>query len=240
MNIDLEKLSKEDKISLLKKLIYEDDDTKPFVQAIFTEKINYVLNRFDTQLEKYLREQDEENKRIHDNMWKTTIEGWILTGVGQACSKIKRILTEIKNIKFDDCYDCVFQDINNAKNRIIDNQISQRARGTRAYHTILKYEGQIADILEHIWSYAFNLGTLCRARTLTQDEIDELDKSERDVAYQISTGSYDKDRIWHEVMRYLSENDNERKIRQTVSQTVNMIPLNPDEHPDVMNFLKKL
>lgn len=236
MNIDIDKLNKEDKISLLKKLMYEDNDTKPFVQAVFTEKINYVLDRFDTQLEKYFKEQDEENERIHRNMWKTTRESWVLSGIGQACSKIKRILTEIKNTKFDDCYDSVFQDIHNAKNRIIDNQISQRARGTRAYHTILKYEGQIADILEHIWSYAFNLGTLCRARTLTQDEIDELDKSEKDMAYQISTGSYDRDRIWHEVISYISEDDDERKIRQTM----NMIPLNPDEHPEVIDFLKKL
>lgn len=236
MNIDLDKLNKEDKISLLKKLMYEDNDTKPFVQAVFTEKINYVLKRFDEQLEKYFREQDKENQRICDNMWKTTIEGWVLTGVGQACAKIKRILTEIKTYRFDDCYDSVFQDIHNAKNRIMDNQISRRALGTRAYHTILRYEGQIADILEHIWSYAFNLGTLCRARTLTQDEIDELNKSERDMAYQISSGSYDKDRILHEVIKYISEDNEERNIRQTM----NMIPLNPDEHPEVIDFLKKL
>ena len=118
----------------------------------------------------------------------------------------------------------------------MDNQISQRARGTRAYHTILRYEGQIADILEHVWSYAFQLGTLCRARTLTQDEIDELDKSEKDMAYEISTGSYNRDRIWLEVMKHISGDCDERKIRQTMD----MIPLNPDEHPEVMDFLKKL
>lgn len=236
MNIDIDKLSAEDKNTLLVKLMY-DKETQPFMQAEFTKRIDNVLKKLYNQIEKYFLEQDEENKRICDNMWKTTIEGWVLTGVGKACARIKRILDEIRETRFDnDCYDTVYRDIHEAKNRIMDNQISQKARGTRAYHTILRYEGQIADILEHMWSYAFQLGMLCRARTLTDKEIEELDKKERDIAYQLSRGCYNKERFLSNMLNYINEDKKEREARQII----NMIPLNPDEHPEVMEFLKKL
>lgn len=235
MEINIHNLTKEEKRSLLKQLI-TDEDTKPLFQGELTEKIECVLKKFDNQLEEYFKEQDRENKRIHDNMWRTSQESLILEGIGKACARIKRILNEIKTTNLDECDYSVIEDIRRSKNRIIDNQLSDSMRGTKAYNTILRYEGQLADILEHIWCYAFNLGRLCRARTLTEDEIKKLDNDEHKTAYRISTGSYDSGRILREVESYINETEDARNVRMLK----NMIPLNPDKHPEIMDFLKNI
>lgn len=236
MDIDIENLSAEEKNALLQRLMY-DPDTQPYIQAKFTQKIENVLKRLDNQLEEYFKEENDEAERICRNLWKTTEEGLILTGIGRACARIKRILTEIKETKFDEVYcDDVYKDIHEAKNRIMDNKLSQKARGSRAYHHILKYEGMIADILEHTWSYVFHLGTLCRTRVLTEEEIEKLDKEERQMAYDLSGGCYDKGKILKHIVDYLYGSKEDREIEQIK----NLIPLNPADHPDVMDFLKKL
>lgn len=235
----IKELTNQEKLSLLKEL-FEDDYVKPFIQAEFEIKLERALQRFDQQIEEYVKRKDAEINRARHNMWHQTVESWVEQGVGEACAKFKRIMKELKELPFDSYQSSVLKDIHDAKNRIMDNSLSRVARGRRAFHTLLRYEGAIADILEHMWSYAFDLGMKTRYRALTDEEIKKLDDEERETRDEISRGAYDKGRILMEVERYISTTEEERRVNNAMHFTQNLFPLHPEEHPEIMDFISNL
>lgn len=234
---NIKKLSSEEKLNLLSQLM-DDDDTRPFIEAELQTRLHKALRELDSEIEKYILQIDQARAKEVANAWSTSEERIKAEGRAEVLSNIRYILNKIHEdsqayAANEEKGRTILEEIHRAKNRIVDNQLSNRARGTRAYFPILKYEGMLADTLEYAWKDAFLLGVSCR-NTIPDNVLEKLEKQKRNDFVKLCSGVYDTGRVVMAAFKAITMTDEEWRMKQME----NIIPLNPDKHPEIIDFLK--
>lgn len=233
--ININDLSKEEKIDLLSQLL-NDNDTIEFSEAEFQDRIRRVLKRLYDVVEEYLKEVDKVRSDERKNAWTTSLQGLISQGRAEACARIKTILNEIveKPLLTEEGYN-VINFIKKRKNEIVNNVLSNYYRGRRQdYERLFRFEGKCADALENEWSYAFYLGLMCKDR-VTEEQLKKIREKEEDIYIKLSSGSYDWDRVISEILWKTNNHD-----REVIDKIKSILPSEDNPHYDeIMDFLKE-
>ena len=234
--IELNNLSKQEKKELLSQLL-NDTDTLELSEAEFQDRIKRVLQRLYDAVEKYLKEVDKIRSEERKNLWTITYEGWISQGRAEVCARMKTLLNEIVECPSltEEGYE-VLKTIKKRKNEIVNNELSNHYRGRRQdYERLLRFEGKCANALENEWTNAFYLGLMCKDR-VTEEQLNKIKESEKDIEMELFSGSYDKGRVISELLWYTYNKD-----REHVEMLTRIIP-NADNphHDEIMEFLKNL
>ena len=198
--IDINDLSKEEKIDLLSQLL-NDNDTIAFSEAEFQDRIRRVVKRLYDAVEEYLKEADKVRSDERKNAWTTSLQGLISQGRAEVCARMKTILNEIveKPLLTEEGYN-VINFIKKRKNEIANNELSNYFRGRRQdYERLFRFEGKCADALENEWSYAFYLGLICKDR-VTEEQLKKIRDKEKDIEMKLFGGNYDENRVIAEVL----------------------------------------
>jgi len=233
--VSTKELSLEDKVKLLDQL-YHDKEVIPYIEAEYSNRLNLALKKLDDQIEAYIKEIDKRRSDQRKNLWTTSLEGMIAQGWAEVLSRVKAIIKEIRDTpEFNGDTFEVMEKIRHLKNSVINNSLSNRVRGTRSYPKILRWEGELADILESGWKGAFLLGLEAKSH-IPEERLKEIKEQEYKDFIDLCSGSYDKQRVWSEVMRKLHMTDDD----ETLEFAKRMIPQDPSVHPEVMEFLKSL
>ena len=232
--IDINDLTKEEKIDLLSQLL-NDNDTIEFSEAEFQDRIRRVVKRLYDAVEEYLKEVDKVRSDERKNLWTTSLQGWISQGRAEVCARMKTILNEIveKPSLTEEGYE-VINFIKKRKNEIVNNELSNYFRGRRQdYERLFRFEGKCADALENEWTYAFYLGLECKDR-VTEEQLNKIRDKEKDIKMELFSGSYDKSRVISEILWHTYNKD-----REHVEMLNRIIP-NADNphHDEIMEFLK--
>ncbi len=234
--IELSKLSKQEKKELLSQLL-NDPDTLELSEAEFQDRIKRVVQRLYDAVEEYIKAVDKVRSEERKNLWTTTYEGWVSQGRAEVCARIKTILNEIVECPSltDEGYE-VLNLIKKRKNEIVNNELSNYFRGRRQdYERLFRFEGKCADALENEWTYAFYLGLMCKDR-VTEEQLKKIKDKEKDIEMELFGGSYDKGRVYSEILRG-TYNEDGRHIEMLKS----IIP-NADNphHDEIMDMIKEV
>ena len=198
-----------------------------------------VVQRLYDAVEEYLKEVDKIRSEEMKNIWTTSQEHWISTGRAEVCARIKRLLNEIVESPSltEDGYD-IIRRIEEAKNRIVDNSLSESYRGRRQdYDRLLNFEGKCADAIENEWCYAFFLGLDCKDR-VTEEQIKKIRDEESDINMKLCTGTYDESRVIEEIIRKLDNGNEEIKDIEMLNRIIPRAD-NP-HHDEIMDIIKKV
>ena len=233
--ININDLSKEEKIGLLSQLL-NDQDTIVFSEAEFQDRIRRVVKRLYDAVEEYLKEVDKVRSDERKNAWTTSLQGLISQGRAEACARIKTILNEIveKPLLTEEGYN-VINSIKKRKNEIVNSELSNYFRGRRQdYDRLFRFEGKCADALENEWSYAFYLGLTCKDK-VTEEQLKKIRDKENDIEMDLFGGNYDKDRVIAEILGKINSHD-----RDAIDNIKSILPSVDNPHYDeIMNFLKE-
>lgn len=228
-------LSLEDKVRLLDQL-YHDKEVMPYIEAEYSNRLNLALKKLDDQIEAYMKEIDKLRSDERKNLWTTSLEGMIAQGRSEVLARVKAIIKEIRETpEFDGDEFEIMKKISHLKNSVINNSLSDRVRGTRSYLKVLRWEGELADILEGGWKGSFFLGLEAKSH-IPEERLKEIKEQENKDFRDLCSGSYDKQRVWSEILRKLHRT----KEEEVLEFAKRMIPQDPSAHPDVMKFLKSL
>lgn len=233
--INVSSLSKQEKSELLSQLL-NDKDTLEISEAEFQDRIRRVVKRLYDAVEQYLKEVDKIRSEERKNLWTTTYQGWISQGRAEVCARIKTILNEIVECpSLKEGYE-VLRIIKKRKNDIVNNELSNYFRGRRQdYERLFRFEGKCADALENEWSYAFYLGLMCKDR-VTEEQLKKIRDKEKEIEWQLCSGSYDKNRVTSEILWHTYNKD-----RELIDKIKTMIPSEDNPHYDeIIDFLKEL
>lgn len=233
--ININNLTKEEKIDLLSQLL-NDNDTIEFSEAEFQDRIRRVVKRLYDAVEEYLKEVDKVRSDERKNAWTTTQQGWISQGRADVCARMKTILNEIveEPLLTEEGYE-VINFIKKRKNEIVNNELSNYFRGRRQdYDRLFRFEGKCADALENEWSYAFYLGLMCKDR-VTEEQLKKIRDKEKDIEMKLYSGSYDWDRVISEILWKTNNHDME-----VIDKIKSILPSTDNPHYDeIMDFLKE-
>ena len=233
--INVNNLTKEEKIDLLSQLL-NDNDTIEFSEAEFQDRIRRVVKRLYDAVEEYLKEVDKVRSDERKNAWTTSLQGLISQGRAEACARIKTILNEIveKPLLTEEGYN-VINSIKKRKNEIVNSELSNYFRGRRQdYERLLRFEGKCADALENEWCYAFYLGLVCKDR-VTEEQLKKIRDKENDIEMDLFGGNYDKDRVIAEILGKINSHD-----RDAIDNIKSILPSVDNPHrEEIMNFLKE-
>ena len=236
--IDLSKLSKQEKSELLSQLL-NDPDTLELSEAEFQDRVKRVVQRLYDAVEQYLKEVDKIRSEERKNLWTTTYEGWVSQGRAEVCAKMKTLLNEIVECPSltEEGYE-VLKLIKKKKNEIVNNELSNyfRVRGRRQeYQRLFRFEGKCADALENAWTYAFYLGLECKDR-VTEEQLKKIKDKEKDIEWELHSGSYDKNRVTAEILWNTYNHD-----RQLIDKIKAILPSEDNPHYDeIIDFLKEV
>lgn len=249
-DIKLSELKKDQKMDLLYQLS-KDHDTMPFFEMEVQGRLNIIIEEFRKKLDEYIKKIDAAHARSNKNMWHRTYESYVEEGEAKVCADMNKIMKEVTMYpELDNEHYSILDDIKQYKNKLINNSLSDAIRGKRAYHKILKYEGELADIMEESIKSAYLLGVKHSWR-MTEETKTKLEEELESETLDISLGHFDKDRMLQGVLdAYLlrkhldeltpEEREKEMRVRNAMFVASTMVPLHPEEHPDVMEFLKNL
>ena len=216
--IELNNLSKQEKKELLSQLL-NDPDTLELSEAEFQDRIKRVVQRLYDAVENYLKEVDKIRSEERKNLWTTTYEGWVSEGRAEVCARIKTLLNEIVECpSLKEGYE-VLRIIKKRKNDIVNNELSNYFRGRRQdYERLFRFEGKCADALENEWTNAFYLGLECKDR-VTEEQLKKIRDKEKEIEWQLCSGSYDKNRVTSEILWHTYNKD-----RELIDKIKTMIP----------------
>ena len=236
MEIELGKLSKQEKKELLSQLL-NDPDTLELSEAEFQDRIKRVVQRLYDALEEYLKEVDKIRSEERKNLWTTCYEGWVSQGRAEVCAKMKTLLNEIVECPSltEEGYE-VLKLIKKRKNDIVNNELSNYFRGRRQdYERLFRFEGKCANALEDEWTYAFYLGLICKDR-VTEEQLNKIKDKEKDIEMKLSSGNYDRGRVTSEILWHTYDKD-----REHVEMLNRIIP-NADNphHDEIMDLIKEV
>lgn len=236
MEIELDKLSKQEKKELLSQLL-NDKDTVEISEVEFQDRIRRVVQRLYDAVENYLKEVDKIRSEERKNMWRTTYEGWVSQGRAEVCARIKTILNEIVEYPSltEEGYE-VLRIIKKRKNQIVNNELSSYFRGRRQdYEKLFRFEAKCADALENEWTNAFYLGLMCKDR-LTEEQLKKIRDKEKDIEKELYSGDYDKGRLISELLLYTYIKD-----RGHIEMLKRIIPSADNPHCDeIMDIIKEV
>ena len=233
--IELNNLSKQEKKELLSQLL-NDPDTLELSEAEFQDRIKRVVQRLYDAVENYLKEVDKIRSEERKNLWTTTYEGWVSEGRAEVCARIKTLLNEIVECpSLKEGYE-VLRIIKKRKNDIVNNELSNYFRGRRQdYERLFRFEGKCADALENEWTNAFYLGLECKDR-VTEEQLKKIRDKEKEIEWQLCSGSYDKNRVTSEILWHTYNKD-----RELIDKIKTMIPSEDNPHYDeIIDFLKRI
>lgn len=238
--IELENLSKQEKSELLSQLL-NDKDTLEISEAEFQDRVKRVVQRLYDAVEEYLKEVDKVRSDELKNIWTTTYEGWVSQGRAEVCARIKTILNEIVECPSltDEGYE-VLNLIKKRKNEIVNNEFSNELlnyfRGRRqAYERLFRFEGKCADALENEWTNAFYLGLICKDR-VTEEQLKKIRDKEKEIEWELCSGSYDKNRVISEILWKTYNHD-----REVMDKIKAILPSEDNPHYDeIIDFLKEI
>lgn len=234
--MDISKLSKQEKTELLSQLL-NDKDTLKISEAEFQDRIRRVLKRLYDAVENYLKEVDKIRSDERKNLWTTTPQRWMSHGRAEVCGRIKIILNEIVECPSltEEGYE-VLNFIKKRKNEIVNNELSNRYRGmSDLYDRLYRFEGKCADALENEWTNAFLLGLMCKDR-VTEEQLKKIKDKEKEIEWELCTGSYDKNRVIEEVLWKTYNHD-----REVIDKMKSILPREDNPHYDeIIDFLKGL
>ncbi len=232
MNINT--LSKQEKNELLSQLL-NDPDTLELSEAEFQDRIRRVVQRLYGAVEQYLKEVDKIRSEERKNLWTTTYEGWVSQGRAEVCAKMKTILNEIVECPSltEEGYE-VLRIIKKRKNDIVNNELSNYFRGRRQdYERLFRFEGKCADALENEWTNAFYLGLECKDR-VSEEQIKKIKDNEKEIEWELCSGSYDKNRVTAEILWKTYNHD-----REVIDKVKAILPSEDNPHYDeIIDFLK--
>ena len=233
---DLSKLSKQEKSELLSQLL-NDPDTLELSEAEFQDRVKRVVQRLYDAVEQYLKEVDKIRSEERKNLWTTTYEGWVSQGRAEVCAKMKTLLNEIVESPSltEDGYE-VLNLIKKRKNEIVNNELSNHYRGRRQdYDRLFRFEGKCADALENEWNNAFYLGLVCKDR-ITDEQLKKIKDKEKDIEWELHSGSYDKNRVTAENLWNTYNHD-----RELIGKIKAILPSEDNPHYDeIIDFLKEV
>ena len=233
---DLSKLSKQEKSELLSQLL-NDPDTLELSEAEFQDRVKRVVQRLYDAVEQYLKEVDKIRSEERKNLWTTTYEGWVSQGRAEVCAKMKTLLNEIVESPSltEDGYE-VLNLIKKRKNEIVNNELSNHYRGRRQdYDRLFRFEGKCADALENEWNNAFYLGLVCKDR-ITDEQLKKIKDKEKDIEWELHSGSYDKNRVTAENLWNTYNHD-----RELIDKIKAILPSEDNPHYDeIIDFLKEV
>lgn len=216
----IENLSYSEKLDLLTQLA-KDPDTKVYFEVEVQDRLNYVLLGLEHMLTDYIKKLDERHDNDRRNIFYTSVEGYIAQGEGNVAAAVLRKIREFKedekNYPIHDKIDSTLDFINRLKNNLINNSYSDALRGKPEYRRVLKWEGQLADILEDAMTTLYLYG-LKTNKLMPQERIDELTNLQREESYKIASGSWDDDRIMDEVIKKLQEMEKWEKKKKTATK----------------------
>lgn len=231
---ELNNLSKQEKKELLSQLL-NDPDTLEISEAEFQDRIRRVVKRLYDAVEQYLKEVDKIRAEERKNLWTTTQQSWISQGRAEVCAKIKTILNEIveEPSLTEEGY-TVINTIKKRKNEIVNNELSNYFRGRRQdYQRLFKFEGKCADALENEWCHAFLLGLECKDR-ISEEQLKKIRDNEKEIEWELYSGSYDKNRVTSEVLWATYDHD-----RELMDKIKAVLPREDNPHYDeIIDFLK--
>lgn len=233
--IDVKNLSKQEKSELLSQLL-NDKDTLEISEAEFQDRIRRVVKRLYDAVEEYLKEVDKIRSDERKNLWTTTQESWISKGRAEVCARIKTILNEIVECpSLKEGYE-VLNFIKKRKNEIVDNGLSNYFRGQRqTYDRIIRFVGKCADALENEWAYAFYLGLICKDR-VTEEQLKKIRDKEKEIEWELFSGSYDKNRVIPEILWKTYNHD-----REVIDRIKAILPREDNPyHDEIIDFLKEI
>lgn len=231
--IDVKNLSKQEKSELLSQLL-NDKDTLEISEAEFQDRIRRVVKRLYDAVEEYLKEVDKIRSDERKNLWTTTQESWISKGRAEVCARIKTILNEIVECpSLKEGYE-VLNFIKKRKNEIVDNELSNYFRGRRQdYQRLFKFEGKCADALENEWTNAFYFGLICKDR-VTEEQLKKIRDKEKEIEWELFSGSYDKNRVIPEILWKTYNHD-----REAIDKIKAILPREDSPyHDEIIDFLK--
>lgn len=232
--IDLSTLTKQEKSELLSQLL-NDKDTLELSEAEFQDRIMRVVKRLYDAVEEYLKEVDKVSSEERKNLWTTTYKAWVLQGRAEVCARIKTLLNEIVECPSltEEGYE-VLNLIKKRKNQIVNNELSNYFRGRRQdYQRLFKFEGKCADVLENEWTNAFYLGLICKDR-ITEEQLKKIKENEKNIEFDLCSGSYDKNRVTSEILWKTYNHD-----RENIEMLKNIIPSEDNPYHDkIIDFLK--
>jgi len=180
------KPSKSEKITLLSSLL-NDSDTIEFVEAEFQNRLNYVLDDINKELEFYLKTVSDLNER------KDSKEKYLIAlGRSEVCARIKTLLDiKMEKPSLSQGY-VLINELKKRKNEIVDDELSEyfRRKGLKTeQHKMLKFEAKCADILENEWHKAFILGLECKDR-IPEERIKAIRENEKEIKNDLLNGTY--------------------------------------------------
>ena len=232
--ININDLTKEEKIDLLSQLL-NDQDTIEFSEAEFQDRIRRVLKRLYDAVEEYLKEVDKLHSDERKNLWTTSLQGFISQGRAEVCARMKTILNEIveEPSLISEGYE-IINSIKKRKNEIVNNELSNYFRGRRQdYERLFRFKEKCADALENEWSYAFYLGLICKD-IVSEEQLKKFREKEKDIEMDLSCGNYDKNRVIAEVLWDCNDD------RRVMDKIKSILPSEDNPHYDkIMNFLKE-
>ena len=232
--INVSSLSKQEKSELLSQLL-NDPDTLEFSEAEFQDRIRRVVKRLYDAVEEYLKEVDKVSSEERKNLWTTTYKAWVLQGRAEVCARIKTLLNEIVECPSltEEGYE-VLNLIKKRKNQIVNNELSNYFRGRRQdYQRLFKFEGKCADALENEWTNAFYLGLICKDR-ITEEQLKKIKENEKNIEFDLCSGSYDKNRVTAEILWKTYNHD-----RELIDKIKTMLPGEDNPyHDEIIDFLK--
>ena len=232
--MDINTLSKQEKTELLSQLL-NDQDTLALSEAEFQDRIRRVLKRLYDAVDDYLKEVDKVRSDEIKNLWTTTQQGWISQGRAEVCARIKTILNEIVEHPSltHEGYE-VLNTIKKRKNEIVNNELSNYYRGRRQdYQRLFRFEGKCADALENEWVYAFILGLDCKDR-VSEEQIKKIKDNEKEIEWDLYSGSYDKNRVTTEILWETYNHD-----RELIDKIKGILPSEDNPyHDEIVDFLK--
>ena len=231
--IEVKNLSKQEKKELLSQLL-NDKDTLEISEAEFQDRIKRVVQRLYDTVEEYLKEVDKIRSDERKNLWTTTQESWISRGRAEVCARIKTILNEIVECpSLKEGYE-VLNFIKKRKNEIVDSELSNYFRGRRQdYQRLFKFEGKCADALENEWTNAFYLGLICKDR-VTEEQLKKIRDKEKEIEWELFSGSYDKNRVIPEILWKTYNHD-----REVIDKIKAILPREDNPyHDEIIDFLK--
>lgn len=232
--MDINTLSKQEKTELLSQLL-NDQDTLALSEAEFQDRIRRVLKRLYDAVDDYLKEVDKVRSDEIKNLWTTTQQGWISQGRAEVCARIKTILNEIvEHPSLTQEGYKVLNTIKKRKNEIVNNELSNYYRGRRQdYQRLFRFEGKCADALENEWVYAFILGLDCKDR-VSEEQIKKIKDNEKEIEWDLYSGSYDKNRVTTEILWETYNHD-----RELIDKIKDILPREDNPyHDEIIDFLK--
>lgn len=248
--IDIQGMALADKIELIKQL-RDDEDFLLLIEIEVQERVARALNKLKKQIDDYLVEFDKARAEQKRNMWSTSAEAMEAEGGAKVLARVEKIVDEIvMTPELSEVNNNYIEQLQQLKNKIVNNSLSNRVHGTRACETLRRYEAALADILETGMVSAYLTGVR-HSHFISEETRAKLEEQEKNHAHKLSMGVFDDKRITKEAIEWINTEkaieslpeEKRERARAAINQArlyQDLIPLNPDAHPDVIEFLKKL